>query len=269
MSCGGAATSGVRGYRRSGITLTGVSVIILCIVVLVAVSAVILNSWFWRRAARDVDAMQIRQIHQSWLVYARQFEGLYPTPSLSRQGGEDISQNTTANLFSMCIMANYFSPELCIGVTEPLETTRRVTVKDDYNWDLYSPIDGRYWDGTLAADLETHSDVSYAHMPLFGENKDRHWREAIADQFPMIGNRGPRDGVDDPGSLTYRIYRPYDQWRGNICYSDNHVEFLDTFNPSGQDNIFAWDRGGPKGGPDAMITFTKAMTEDGPVIQHD
>jgi prepilin-type processing-associated H-X9-DG protein len=80
-----------------------------------------------------------------------------------------------------------------------------------------------------------------------------------------------------PDSLTCRIHPPLSTWVGNVCYNDGHVAQHDTFTPAGLsferdgqrvlDNLFAFDDG--VGGRDAILTFTKEMTEDGPVVQHD
>src|SRR5690554_1678613 len=96
------------------------------------------------------DATQIEQIQQSWLIFAREFNGLFPTPGLINRlpdpelnrdvpgrGPEDLTQNHTANMYSACIAQNYFTPELCIGPTEP---NGNVLVKDNYNYNSYDPV---------------------------------------------------------------------------------------------------------------------------------
>ncbi|MCZ6836114.1 MAG: hypothetical protein O7G85_10105, partial [Planctomycetota bacterium] len=232
------------------------------------------------------DGSQIRGIHQSWLVFAREFDGKFPRPSeISNQelkdlGGETfapdvfVDQNhldTTANLFSIMIMQNYISPELCVGPTEP---SGSVFVHDDYNWDVYDPVANVHWDDQFSADLDSTSHVSYAHMPLFGENVNRHWRDTMSDTFPIVGNRGPKDG-DDPSSITLKIHGSNKKWLGNIIFNDNHVvvssemvfDRVDEDGNTFSDHIFRFDQA--KSGLDAILTFTKAMTEDGPVVQWD
>ena len=64
---------------------------------------------------------------------------------------------------------------------------------------------------------------------------------------------------------------------GRIHETNGHVEFLQTFNPpnlvfqSGgetlYDNLFAVDDG--MDGADAIISFTREMKSDGPVLQFD
>ncbi len=118
------------------------------------------------------------------------------------------------------------------------------------------------------------SNSSFGHLPLYGERFRRYWRFTAGSRTPLLGNRGPTGGVDDPGSYTYgRDGR----WAGQVVFGDGHVEFIETFtlnsvffDAGGQqqpDNLFRMDDG--PDGADVILTFTKVMTEDGPIIQHD
>jgi hypothetical protein len=228
------------------------------------------------------DSTQIRGIHQSWLIYARDFGGQMPTPSLvdrlttrgidrSILAPEGTSLNTTANLNSMCVMQNHYSPDLCVGPTEP---SARVMVCDQYNYNCYAPANNVYWDSAFKADLRRGSHTSYAHMPLFGHLRTRQWRDSLDANWPIVGNRGPLDGVHDPKSYTLQIHPPNDQWAGNVCFNDNHMESLrglsgkpvDPNIPFNTQGMFRYDG---EDDADGILTFTKAMTPDGPVIQHD
>ena len=255
------------------------------IVVLVALLIPSLNEQRYQARVMK-DGSQLLGIHQSWQIFSREYDGTFPTPSkmvnqeLMDFGGgrympvwwEDQSQHdTTANLYSVVIMQNYFSPEMCIGRNEK---SSHVTVDDDYNWDAYQPNDNVYWDSGFTADLEGVSNVSFAHMPLYGKRLRHEWREPLNNLFPVLSNRGPRDG-DDPDSITYQIYKPHDAWYGNIIFNDNHIEMTGKMT-AGQitigdqlmpDNIFRVDD--PAEHADAILSFTKEMKEDGPVLQWD
>ena len=233
---------------------------------------------------KSYDATQIRVSHECWATYAKSFDGLLPSPGLVERlpidgvripgrGAEDISQNTTANLFSLHSAQNYFSPDMSVGPTEPNPV---VTVFDAYNYQAYSPATGKAWDPNFKADLQTGSNVSYAHMPLYGLLKDKYWRDTFSGSsaIPILGNRGPHNGVSDPKSWTLKIHEPHDQWSGNICFADGHVEFLVGL-PTAKTSdgrtistqvIFKTDR---PDDPDGVLTFMKEMKPDGPVIQHD
>ncbi|UCD75304.1 MAG: prepilin-type N-terminal cleavage/methylation domain-containing protein [Phycisphaerales bacterium] len=210
-------------------------------------------------AKRLKDATQVKQVHQSWLVFARQFDGIFPLPGLiNRQpvngeqipgrGAEYVTYNDHAALYSACIMANYFSPELCVGPTEP---SGKILVKDDFNWDLYSPINDIYWDPSFQAKLTSQCNTSYATMGLFGKRKTKEWRESMNSMYGMVGTRGVENGSLDPNdyesSITLQIHGGRKQWVGNICYNDNHVGVHASFLPDGvnyagePDNIYKPD----------------------------
>ncbi len=193
------------------------------------------------------DATQIEQIHQSWVIWSREFDGVFPVPGLiyrqqdpqlgyvPGRGPEFVPWNTSANLYSACIAQNYFSPELCVGPTEP---SGRVAVKDNYNYQTYDPsaIPPSYWDNSFSSNLGTQSNVSYAHLPLSGRRRVVEWRDTMNSQFAMIGNRGPQYGQLGnvyEESITLEIHPGRKQWIGNICYNDNHVETHNTFYPEG------------------------------------
>lgn len=244
--------------RKRGFTLIELLVVMAIIALLIGLLLPALAK-ARAEAKRLKDATQIKQVHQSWLIYARQFDGIFPTPGLiNRQevngtnypgrGAEDNLVNDHRALYSACIMSNYFSPELCVGTTEP---SGKVLVKDDYNWDDYSPINDKYWDDTFKAKLISLSNVSYAQAPLAGKRKTTEWRETMNSLYAVVGNRGVEDGslVADEyeSSITLQIHGGRKQWNGNICYNDNHVGYHATFLPDGvnwdgqPDNIFKPD----------------------------
>lgn len=232
------------------------------------------------------DASQLAEIHQAMVIFAGEWGGFLPRPGLINRlpvevggkpqripgrGEEDVTLNTTANLYSSLIAQNYFAPA---QVVSPVERSPKVSVCRSYDYDQYDPAEGVYWDPQFKADLRRGSHASYAHLLLFGKRTDAQWRDTMDPKFPVLGNRGPKGGKLDPSSYTCG---PHGNWAGNIVYNDNHVEFEVTTTPSGlffqsgeakkPDNIFAVDDG-PRG-RDVVLTFTKKMTVDGPLLQHD
>ena len=238
-------------------------------------------------ATRLKDATQIRQIHQSWVIWANEWEGGFPTPGLINRlpfegeevpgrGPEDVLANDHAALYSACIMANLFTPALCVGPTEP---NANVYIKDDYNWDLYSPMDDSFWDPSFQVKLDSISNASYAALALTGERKASHWRETMDRGFAVLGNRGVKNGVekgsDYDRSLTLLIHGSRRNWLGNVCYNDNHVDLQDTFTPLGltyldeaekerPDNLFRNDTGGidNSAGYDIWLTLIDRLSGD-------
>jgi len=285
----------MRHDMRNGLTRIEV-IVVLAIVTTVIV--LVLTSMFrirsepkWKR-----DEGHLRGIHQSMLIFAREFNGTFPVPGLIKrlpverdgvktfapgQGEEDITQNTTANLFSVLIMNNYFPLEDCVGRTEPSD---KVVFDEDFNWDVYDPANNIHWDENFKADLQSESNVSYAHMPLFGERYRQLWRESLDESMPLLSHRGPKDG-NDPNTVTFRIMSPYNAWRGIVIYGDGSFELntdmlrrgikLDLNGTLVPDHLFKFDEdppgggGGGGGGADAILTFTRSMTAEGPECAWD
>ncbi len=192
------------------------------------------------------------------------------TPAtVAREG--DVSLNTTANLFSAMVMQQYTIPAQLISGNE---YNPDVWQDEDYNYGAYDSYEGVFWDPTFVADLDLESNVSFAHIPLHGRRYNRFWKFTVDSRAPLLGNRGPLDGVDNPSSYTYGRNG---QWGGHIVFGDGHVDFFESFFVAGlsysedgqtnHDNIFAMETG--PDGDDAILSFTKLMDEDGPVLQHD
>jgi prepilin-type N-terminal cleavage/methylation domain-containing protein len=196
------------------------------------------------------EGVQLATIHQAWVSWD-EFDGALPLPGLVRRkvepeagrlvpgrGPEDPSRNTHANLYSVCIMQHYFSPQTCVGTTE---VNPKVVVKEDYNWERYQPALNAYWDPSFVASLESNrSHVSYATMPLCGQRKAEKWRTAGDPGYPMVANRGPR-GDDDlqqhilnmKESLTVKLHGGHREWVGQVCFGDNHTEVFKSLLPHG------------------------------------
>lgn len=236
------------------------------------------------------DGTQMKQVQQSWIVYSNQSEGIFPTPGLKNRlpdpvlgddipgrGPEDITLNTTANVHSMMIVENYYDPVILVGPTEP---NGRVVVKGDYDYSVVDITEDIYWDDTFVTELNNDTDAvchtSYASMPLVGSRKKSQWINSSDSKYASIGNRGTRMGELVAESITYDIHGSKDQWVGNICFQDNHIQVSNTLYPEGlnytdgdgtvPDNLFNLDCAGvacdQSGGDVWLVIYTQV--EDNP-----
>ena len=263
-----------RGFSLVGLMVTLVCMLVLSVILMNSMSKSVTGSGSTQSgsAFSMMDSMVLQSVMTSMLAHNMDIggESQYLVPS-ELSGSGDVAQNTSANLWSAMIMQRWVDPKSLISKND---RQAFVEVDTDYDWGAYDPRNGQYWDPTFSADLSEVSNVSWAHMPLSGDRLKRNWKATLDGRFPLIGSRGPKDGIDDPFSLTYG---GDGSWAGHVAFGDGHVEFVDSFTPgcasyrSGgqihQGNLFRLDDG-PLGG-DPMLGFTQRMTPDGPVLQWD
>ena len=261
---------------RRGFSLVGILISMGIMVVLFAILMTSLNKAVTGQGSAvqgtvrsTQDEWYLKALFDSMFASAGDNRGRFLTPS-DLTGSNDVSENTTANLFSAMVADNYTN---CHQLISGNEYSGWVQEKTDYNSAAYNPAQKTYWDKTFVADLADLSNTSFAHEPLFGERFEHHWQNELSSTFPIIGNRGPKDGADNPQSLTYGRNG---QWGGHVAFGDGHVTYISSFTPglsfsqngeTYQDNIFKMD-GGAKGG-DAVLAFTQKMSKQGPTLQWD
>jgi prepilin-type processing-associated H-X9-DG protein len=261
--------------RHEGFSLVGMLFTLACILVL---GVILMNSMNTavtgggKTTSGSVHSMEdklvLSRIQQSLIIYSNDDRNqMFPVPSRI-SGSGDITENTTAALFSVMVMNDYVSTDMLISANEHSEY---VWADDDYNRNLPA---GMYWDSSFAADLDRLSNTSFAHVPLFDQRLRKQWTATLDSRMPTIGNRGPRLGV--PSIDSYACDED-GVWRGHVVFGDGHVEYFTTTSPpnltygrSGSqqpDNIFVMEEG--ERGNDVILSFTLEMTEDGPILQHD
>jgi len=269
---------GQRGYGLIGLLITMAIIVVLFALMMSSLNRAVTGEGSAKEGTvRSIeDQAQLVAIHQAFAIQAlgdpRNRGGRFLVPSVISRT-DDRSLDTTADLYSAMIAMNFLRPETLIS---PNDYSAWVEADTDYDFQAYQPAEGRFWDADFKADLKDVSNVSYAHMPLFGERFEKHWSGESRNL--VLGNRGPKDGIDDPTSYTYGRNR---QWAGHIVFGDGSIDFITTFTPGSvqvmprgagttegaQDNIFRFDDG--VDGVDAILGFTKTMTEDGPELMWD
>jgi type II secretory pathway pseudopilin PulG len=258
-------------------SIVGMLITLVCMVVLFSILMQSLNKAVTGQGSQQAgtvrsfeDEMYLMAVSQSMHVHALDNKGVFLIPS-ELAASKDISQNTTANLFSAMVMAQYTIPRQLISGNE---YSGYVEEMKEYNFEAYNPTARVYWDPRFQADLHKLSNVSFAHMPLCGQRLERYWRTTMSPTFPLLGNRGPQDGICRSNSLACGRDGV---WRGHIVFGDGHIEFTDNpqlpglrVNVNGEsvpDNLFLMESE-PQGN-DAVFGFTKSMTKSGPQLQWD
>lgn len=214
------------------------------------------------------DQLQLKGLAEACFIAGQgnNFKGA-PTPS-QRKGTDSNAPDTTANIYSLLIAERFADTSMLISKNE---RNPNVWEKENYNFSAVRPEQKSYWDENFRADLTRESNVSYAHVPLCGKRAS-YWTEVRLDtRFPLIGTRGPANGVANPASLTYGRDNT---WAGFLAFGDGHVEFIQQFTvsslqlPDGKpDNIFNLDTD-PEGN-DAVLAFTTQMRGGAPTLQWD
>jgi prepilin-type N-terminal cleavage/methylation domain-containing protein len=247
--------------KRRGFTLIELLVVVAIIALLVGLLLPAISK-AQRNAKTMKDSAQVKEIHQSFLVFANQNKGRLPTPGLVDRlpdqqlgdvpghGDEDHALNHSASIYSLCIAQKFFNTDIVQG---PTEVNNRVREKVDYDYSMYQPADDTYWDDTFYMKIseegtapEDVAHASYAHMGLAGDRKSAHWRSTNDAGDPVIGTRGTGGVFSEGGftglggaisgdeyslSPTLELHGASREWVGNICFNDNHCDTLSTFFP--------------------------------------
>lgn len=257
---------------RRGLTILGLLVSMTCMLVLVVVlmesiqsggSAIGTGGGKGRGGVRGSamglkDSIALSQVFSTLHAQRASTPGQgFPMPS---DHSRNRSLNTSANFWSLLIARTDIQPSMLVssmddGFVEPYEYYRK---------SAYDPENGIYWDPGFSADLSDISNVSYAHVPLHGRRKDNWSKATMRSSFPLMGHRGPEDGVESMDSVTC----PDGTWQGAVVFGDGHVKTLEGVSAfgSGRDNLFILEE---DGGSDAILGFTEVMYEDGPQLQWD
>ncbi len=173
---------------------------------------------------------QLKQIHSAMILWSGSNQNRFPTPlefDAATANASVASGNSTANLHSLLIFQNYYSPELPVC---PQEANRNI--KEDFDFD-YGDADSSLdltmnWDPNFDCEITgkggRESNVSYANLAPTGDRFKNEWQDTLNSSFAVLSDRGPRDGISDPASTSYNVHGSQTAWSGNVVYNDNHVE---------------------------------------------
>ena len=206
------------------------------------------------------DQIQIQLIGQAMTIHAMTSGDRFLVPSELSQSN-DVYDNTSANFWSALMKQNLVKPEQLVSPTD-----RGWVEKAQYSYG------SGLWDPNFSADVSQTSNVSYAHMPLWGERLKKRWNPQ-AGRFPIIGNRGPEDGIEGTTSMTLDNDGV---WRGWVLYADNSIEWNEGTSTTSkwprndgisQDNLFLVEEDDSV--DDAILGITLEMDDYGPVFVWD
>ncbi|MCP4838335.1 MAG: prepilin-type N-terminal cleavage/methylation domain-containing protein [Planctomycetes bacterium] len=260
---------------KRGFTLIGLLVVIVIILVLYSLTFESLKGIQTGTAedgsavpaskGRLTDMFQLQQLGQSLTMIGLSSGETFPRPS---NVTENIEDDVTSSVYSLLIAHRAVSPESLIS---PLDYANAM-VYQDYQWGRWDPDEGPQWDEGFSADLDDLTNVSYAHLVLYGDRAD-HWSSRKLDSsMPIFGNRGPQDGETSDMSLT--CDPETGRWTGYMVFGDGHVSLLQDISEAtrrprsgGVDGFFMIDDENRHA--DAILGFTSDMDDDGPTLQWD
>ncbi len=242
------------GNNRRGFTVIEGVVVVIVVVLLAAILLPGVVGGRGRVPSSVRDGTHIRGIHQGMVLFALNNKDQYPLPSLLDTenftiDGTAESKDTTANIMSVLIYQNFFTPELCVS---PAETNPAIRIENRYEFTApktaVNPAKA-LWDPGFNTDFTAANPTrvagfSYAHQMPFGVRREKKWNNSFSSNDAIVANRGPlvtsvtkgkKESVDmafNKDSLTLLIHGGRSTWEGNVAYNDNSIQFETSMAPA-------------------------------------
>lgn len=274
---------------RAGMTIVDVVAVVACVPCLLALGAATRDGT--RVSARaQLDATQVRGIHQGMVVFAQNNNDNYPIPSrLDRSNTtlpNEVVKDLPRNVASVLVFIGIISPEIMVS---PAEVNQGIAANEAYEFSapvLAVKPEQALWDPAFRAypvdedgpeKAGVSAGCSYAFVPFVGKRRQK-WTNSFSATEPVVGWRGPaydaapgggwalapRAAAGRTGVGSNRLLFPGagHGWSGNISFNDNHVELLTRPDPESLTFSFSKLPPGRRTVPDNLFVNENDQTRE-------